>query len=143
MLIFFNPNCIGVKYSLIELRRGEVEPCLCFELLFGQKAVSNRDIFYQSSVRTRALFTKLCVAWLNMPPHPSIQLGFMIFCSNIGECWLNDFLVNDACYWKKIRIKMVINLLCVRSVGTAAVCAGVAPPQLPSLQLRAPRRLYR
>ena len=37
------------------------------------KAISNRDIFYQSSAimaRTHALFTNFCVAWLNTPPPP-------------------------------------------------------------------------
>ena len=35
----FNPNSIGVKYSLMVffLGGGSIGPCLCFDLLMGQK----------------------------------------------------------------------------------------------------------
>ena len=54
----------------------------CIDTLGMTKTVSNRGIYlsYWSSVimvRKRALFTKFCIAWLNLPPSPLLQYGFL------------------------------------------------------------------
>ena len=85
-----NPDSIVVKYFLIVWGGGGLlTPCLCFELLIGQKlffkilnwnfetnAVSNRVICFLTAVLSLCekgyfFFFKFCVAWCKKPPPPT------------------------------------------------------------------------
>ena len=75
--IFLNPIHCGVKYSLDKFGGGQDEPCFCWiETLDIWLKLYQTWIFVSLQqriiVRTQTLFTKVFVAWLNLPPPPPI-----------------------------------------------------------------------
>ena len=59
-------------------------------------------------IRTEALFTNLCVAWYNMPPHHQnmirgVKAGARVFLSERGLRALdNEFSIVKPCYKKNM-----------------------------------------
>ena len=90
----FYPNRIGVKYSLIVCVRGKLVQicllCICHD--YG--SIKQGYLFYYSGViivRTRALFTKFCVVWLNLPSPPN-RIWVKMIPVHQWINWLNGFI---------------------------------------------------